>query len=154
MAYRQHVLKEMTLLLVGDKIVIDPKWFCWISLHYVILWVYLCWCMTPNQTYLISVSELLFWAPHYTLTCLSNRRRQMRIPFNFLTAISCVHQDCKALSLSMHSLCLYFVQLIGYRLYNWGIGMRDFYLLYGVGTIFGAKLAGVLVGTGGCLSGV
>jgi len=47
MSYRQHVLKEMTLLLVVGKIVIDPKWFHWISLHYVILWVYLYWCMTP-----------------------------------------------------------------------------------------------------------
>jgi hypothetical protein len=97
MSYRQHVLKEMTLLFVVDKIVIDPKWFHWISLHYVILWIYLCWCMLPHQTHLISVSKLS-WVPHYTLTCICDRLRQNRIPFNILTAMSSVYQNCKSLA--------------------------------------------------------
>lgn len=77
-----------------------------------------------------------------------------RIPFNILTAMSCVYQNCKSLSVFMHFLCLYLVQLTGYRLDNQGTGMRDFSLVHSVWASFGTQLFGVLVGIGGCLSGV
>jgi hypothetical protein len=54
----------------------------------------------------------------------------------------------------MHFLCIYFVQLISYRLDNQEISMRDFSVLHSVWTSLGAQLAGVLVGIGSCLSGV
>jgi hypothetical protein len=98
MSYRQHVLKEMTFLLVVDKIVIDPKWFHWISLHYVILWVYLCWCMTPHQTpFDFSFKAIILATTLHSHLSLW-RTKTDRIPFNILAAISSVCQDCKLLS--------------------------------------------------------
>jgi hypothetical protein len=77
-----------------------------------------------------------------------------KIQFNILTAMSSVYQDCKSLSVFYALFGPLVCAVIGYRLDNQGIGMRDFSLLHSVRTSFSAQLSGVLVGIGGCLSGV
>ena len=60
MSYRQHVRIEMTLLLVVGKIVIDPKWFHWISLHLCdSMNIFMLMCDTPPNPFDFSFKAIV-----------------------------------------------------------------------------------------------